>query len=269
MKSTIVRLVLLACALGLILLSEAAASGSPESVARMGIPSARGIYSGCYQQLSGALRLVPGWKHCRAGEERVTWNHQGQPGLAGPQGDTGARGPTGERGSPGSNGPQGPQGTAGTQGPAGAQGNVGPIGPAGSDGVDGAPGPQGAPGADGIDGVDGAPGAPGAMGMQGPVGPQGPAGPLGSQLMVGTPVTSVANAARNVTVTSTASCAAGKVLMGGGGLVTTTVAQKERAYLVASYPSAATQWMAIGVVGIAALGSGQTMTVTAYALCSL
>jgi hypothetical protein len=59
------------------------------------------------------------------------------------------------------------------------------------------------------------------------------------------------------------------VLLGGGGLVTTTVAQKERVFLQSSYPSSTTVWTAIGVVGIAALGSGQTMTVTAYAFCSL
>jgi hypothetical protein len=59
------------------------------------------------------------------------------------------------------------------------------------------------------------------------------------------------------------------VLLGGGGLVTTTAAQKERVHLTASYPSSTTTWTAIGVVGIANLGGGQTMTVTAYALCSL
>jgi hypothetical protein len=51
--------------------------------------------------------------------------------------------------------------------------------------------------------------------------------------------------------------------------VTTTATQKERATLVASYPTTADAWTAIGVVGISALGGGQTMTVTAYALCSL
>jgi hypothetical protein len=77
------------------------------------------------------------------------------------------------------------------------------------------------------------------------------------------------NAARNTTVTATATCPVGKVLLGGGALVTTTATQKERVHVTASYPSSTTTWTAIGVVGIAALGGGQTMTVTAYALCSL
>jgi hypothetical protein len=68
---------------------------------------------------------------------------------------------------------------------------------------------------------------------------------------------------------ATATCPAGAVVLGGGAHVTTTAAQKERAQLVGSYPSAADTWTAVGVVTIAALGGGQTMTVTAYALCSL
>jgi hypothetical protein len=87
--------------------------------------------------------------------------------------------------------------------------------------------------------------------------------------VTGTPATSAANAARNTVITATATCPAGKVLLGGGALVTTTAAQKERALLIASYPSAAGTWTSQGVVAIAALGVGQTMTATAYALCSL
>jgi len=87
--------------------------------------------------------------------------------------------------------------------------------------------------------------------------------------VVGTPVTSAPNAPRNTVLTATATCPVGKVVLGGGALVTTTAPQKERAQLVASYPSAADTWTAIGVVTVSALGGGQTMIVTAYALCSL
>ena len=82
-------------------------------------------------------------------------------------------------------------------------------------------------------------------------------------------MTSAANAPRNTLITASATCPAGKVLLGGGGSVTTTAPQKERATLVASYPATADAWTAIGVVGISALGVGRTMTVTAYGLCSL
>jgi hypothetical protein len=87
--------------------------------------------------------------------------------------------------------------------------------------------------------------------------------------VVGAPATSAANAPRNTVVTVTASCPGSKMLLGGGGLVTTTAAAKERVHLQASYPSSVGTWTATGVVGIGALGAGQTMTVMAYALCSL
>jgi hypothetical protein len=70
-------------------------------------------------------------------------------------------------------------------------------------------------------------------------------------------------------VTATATCPAGKVVLGGGANVTTTAAQKERAQLVGSYPSSATTWTAVGVVSISNLGTGHRMTVIAYVLCSL
>jgi hypothetical protein len=82
-------------------------------------------------------------------------------------------------------------------------------------------------------------------------------------------VSSAPNATRNTLVTATATCPAGTVLLGGGASVTTTQAQKERAQLVSSYPSSTTTWTAIGVVAIGNLNGGNTMTVTAYALCSL
>jgi hypothetical protein len=80
--------------------------------------------------------------------------------------------------------------------------------------------------------------------------------------------TSAANAARNVLTSATATCPVGKVLLGGGARITTTSTAAERAQLVSSYASAATSWTATGVVAIAALGAGFTMTVTAQAVCT-
>jgi hypothetical protein len=71
----------------------------------------------------------------------------------------------------------------------------------------------------------------------------------------------------NTLTTASVSCPAGTVLLGGGAEITTTAAQKNRAELVSSYPSAADTWTAIGVAN-ANLGAGNTMSVTAYAVCT-
>lgn len=62
-------------------------------------------------------------------------------------------------------------------------------------------------------------------------------------------------------VTATATCAAGKVLLGGGARVT----GGNGSILNSSYPSSTTTWTAVGEVVLVQLG---TFTVTAYALCS-
>jgi hypothetical protein len=85
---------------------------------------------------------------------------------------------------------------------------------------------------------------------------------------VGTPATSTPGAPRNTLITATATCPSG-VLLGGGGQVTTTSANADRAVLVASYPSSTTVWTVVGIVNQGGLGAGRTMTVQAYALCSL
>jgi hypothetical protein len=76
-----------------------------------------------------------------------------------------------------------------------------------------------------------------------------------------------AGAAAGTTFTDTATCAAGKVLFGGGGTVTITSGQNRRIGMVQSYPSSTTTWTVTGVA-ISPLGSGVTARATAYALCS-
>jgi hypothetical protein len=233
-----------------LLVSQVASAGSARSSGG-GIPSAAGVYAGCYAKDGGALRLVSTSVRCRASELRATWSWRGPQGPEGPAGRDGAPGPQGPAGVPGPSGPQGDRGPQGAAGPQGPQGDQGLPGPVGAPGPEGPQGPQGEPG------------------PAGPQGPEGDPGPSGSQLVVGTPVTSAPNASRNTTLVATATCPTGTVLLGGGGQVTTTATQKERVHLAASYPSSTGTWSAVGVVGIAALGAGQTMTVTAYALCSL
>jgi hypothetical protein len=200
--------------------------------------------------------------------ERGDAGPQGPAGAAGPQGPAGPAGPAGPQGQPGVQGPTGPAGAQGPAGPAGPQGAPGPQGGDGPTGPQGVQGPQGDPGPQGPQGPQGPAGAVGATGPQGVQGIQGPPGPTASQ-RVSASTTSAANAPRNTVVTASVNCPAGTVLLGGGAEVTTTAAQKERAQLATSYPSGAATWTATGVVAMNALGSGRTMTVTAYAVCTV
>jgi hypothetical protein len=145
----------------------------------------------------------------------------------------------------------------GAAGDSSGAGPAGPAGPAGATGIAGPPGPEGPPGETGPEGPTG------------PTGPQGVPGSSGSTLVNGTPVSSPAGAPKGTTVTATASCPAGKVLLGGGGQVTTDDPQPERATMQASYPSSADTWTVVGVVSDSNLGAANTLTATAYALCSL
>lgn len=174
--------------------------------------------------------------------------------LVGPQGETGPQGVQGEAG------PEGPQGPTGLTGP---QGDPGPAGPAGADGGDGA---------DGADGVglnfqwDGT-----SLGVkradestyqyQDLQGPKGDPGQDGSGGMTGHAITPggpvVRTGSGQTIVTASASCAIGKVVVGGGFR---TVSSDYEVYLQDSYPSAPNQWtVRVDVVDDA--------SIEAYAVC--
>ena len=86
--------------------------------------------------------------------------------------------------------------------------------------------------------------------------------------MTGTPVTSTGPAAGTL-VTATATCPAGKVVLGGGARVTVSSALAEALVaLRSSYPSATDTWTAVAIVTFS-LPIGISTTVTAYALCSM
>jgi hypothetical protein len=63
--------------------------------------------------------------------------------------------------------------------------------------------------------------------------------------------------------TTSVSCAAGKTLLSGGGVVSTTDTL-DKVGLTSSYPSAANTWT---VVGSALILKGKTWSVKAYAIC--
>ena len=197
----------------------------------------------------------------------------GATGLQGPAGPTGLTGPQGIQGPIGLTGAVGARGLTGPQGPQGLQGPIGVTGPQGPKGIQGLTGPQGIQGPIGLTGAVGARGLTGPQGVQGPAGPtgltgpQGIAGPTGATLVIGATVNSSTMASANTQVSATASCRSGKQLLGGGGLVTTTW-NPSKVALSASYPSSTTVWTVKGTV-LSNLGAGETMSVTAYALCSL
>ena len=79
------------------------------------------MISGCYEDHTGALRVVADGQSCRPNETAIEWNQQG------PQGPIGPAGPQGEAGPAGPEGPTGPPGPDGEEGPAGPQGPPGGL----------------------------------------------------------------------------------------------------------------------------------------------
>lgn len=149
--------------------------------------SSSGDINGCYNQISGQLRIDA---VCKPGEMTVSWQRNGQPG---PPGSTGPAGPAGRDGRDGRdglngrdginglNGLNGRDGQAGPAGAPGAQGPSGPGGPAGQKGDTGAAGPAGSTGPAGGGGTQGPEGPAGQPGPVGPAGPQGLQGQQGPQ----------------------------------------------------------------------------------------
>jgi hypothetical protein len=84
-------------------LALGAALGAAGGVAYSAIPDGQGVIHGCYEDTTGALRVIDtdAAGVCRGGETALDWNQQGQPG------------PTGHTGLPG---PEGPPGAALTYG---------------------------------------------------------------------------------------------------------------------------------------------------------
>lgn len=196
---------------------------------------------------------------------------KGDTGAIGAKGDTGAQGIQGLQGDVGPMGPMGPQGLkgdTGDKGDQGPQGDVGPMGPQGPQGDVGPQGPMGPQGEKGPQGDVGAQGPQGPVGPMGPMGNQGIPGPSGSMLVMGPAMATAVGAVKGTAATSVASCPAGHVLLGGGAQVTTTAPDMSKVGLTSSYPSSVAAWTATGVI-FSALGGLNTMTATAYALCSL
>jgi hypothetical protein len=120
----------------------------------------------------------------------------------------------------------------------------------------------------GSTGATGVTGATGATGVTGATGATGATGLTASQIVSSGPVESSNSASAGTQVTATASCPAGKTLLGGGGRATKGgSAPLSSLTLAESYPSASNTWKAVGTV-TNNLGSGQRLLVEAYVVCS-
>lgn len=188
--------------------------------------------------------------------ERGAAGPPGAPGPAGLAGAPGATGPTGAQGAPGSTGPVGPQGAKGDRGDAGEKGAQGPKGDTG------AAGPQGPKG---DTGTTGAQGETGPQGLRGDAGAAGPNGASALDLWRARPghenddesAMFAALKGKDATLktvrrespvldvevgvaTYTTKCADGERVVGGGHVITNTLAAPT---LLGTYPdSGGTSW---------------------------
>jgi hypothetical protein len=225
----------------------------------------------------------------------------GPQGLNGDIGPAGAVGPAGQAGTPGAAGPTGPMGPGGAAGAAGATGAAstvpGPMGPAGALGAQGPTGPmgatgvtgaQGVTGATGPTGVTGATGADGMTGVQGVTGANGATGATGATGVTGvtgatgaTGVTGATGATGSIGgwervesaappvpagghASATATCSAGRKVVGGGYLVTGTDPAADVVGVTENGPTSDTTWR---VTVNLSPGSTNPWTLTAYVIC--
>ena len=165
----------------------------------------------------------------------------------------------------------GRQGQPGRQVPTVRPGRQVPPGPPGQRGRQGRrvltvrPGRQDQPGPQAL------PEPPDPQGRRVPMVQPGPAGPAASQIIASAGVTR-AGVAYNQgdTFSDTASCPVGKVLLGGGAVLTSTstyVQGLNRVAVIASYPSDSTSWTATVVIS-QNFAAASNATITAYAVCT-
>ena len=136
---------------------------------------------------------------------------------------------------------------AGAQGPAGSQGPAGPKGPAGPQGPEGAPGPEG------------------PEGPRGPAGPAGPQGPQGAAGLSGVEIVTASNNSQVVRLeaTATATCPAGKKVIGGGADLNSPFPERKTG-IVVSRPLGNSAWTATGRT----YESNTGVNLTTWAVCA-
>jgi hypothetical protein len=76
------------------------------------------------------------------------------------------------------------------------------------------------------------------------------------------------NPSQDTVLPATVSCPEGTKILGGGGTVEVSAAnQRNKAALRASYPNGLSSW-AVEAIVTQNVGSGNTVTVTVYAVCT-
>jgi hypothetical protein len=164
-------------------------------------------------------------------------------------------GATGLTGAKGDQGDQGIQGLIGATGLTGAKGDQGDQGIQGLTGETGSTGP-----ASTVPGPTGPTGATGSSGPSGPTGPTGADGVSGWQLIPGTP-----SADNEEAKTVTATCPAGKNVV-GGGFLTLAVTNPDEIVITANYPSSPTVWTVSGTLDQPG-GGDDSFALQAFAIC--
>jgi hypothetical protein len=102
------------------------------------------------------------------------------------------------------------------------------------------------------------------MGLMGPLGPQGLPGISGFEI-VSTPVTLV-SVPGNSTTTLTATCPAGKNVIGGGYESTQAALGNYALHPVSMFPSAADTWRV--TLRVSGINNAVTITFRVYAICA-
>lgn len=90
-----------------------------------------GQLTACVDKNGDSRLIIEGFtkkQTCQKGEQLISWNLNGTPGIQGPKGETGSQGPIGLTGSQGSTGKDGVNGVIGLTGPKGEKGEQGVAG---------------------------------------------------------------------------------------------------------------------------------------------
>lgn len=141
--------------------------------------------------------------------------------------------------------------------PASSSGSVGPQGPVGPQGLQGEPGPKGD---QGIQGMQGVAGEKGDKGDKGDPGTSGGSLNLGYEIKL-SEVSLDDNLAKDVTAT----CSAGKKVI-GGGFNTLNVSDSGEVVIKSSFPNTESSWRVQGSVD--ASTASTTYSLQAYAICA-